>query len=168
MSEAAFAEHTEYLNNLKLRYSILKKSEGRLAELSLPEIEKRRDIPRQIRSEAVTLLSEILAHEIYFSSFTEGGTRSGAIKESYSSEDAFLYTVLRAALPFGSGFCAIDSDFGKISFRLLREPYEIFRGGRTPKLVLDLFEHAYFRDFGHKREEYLKSALFYLDLTRLN
>ena len=37
-----------------------------------------------------------------------------------------------------------------------------------PILALDLYEHAYFNDYGFNRDRYLRSALEYLDLERLN
>ena len=166
VSETAFAEHSAYLNNLKLRYSILEKSEAALSGLELSEIESHREIKGDIRREATSLLSEIKAHELYFSSFSERGCKCPALRGQYSSESAFVYELFKNALNYPYGFCCVSKSRGGIRFDCTEEPSQIFTK-RKPLLCIDIFEHAYFRDYGFRREEYLKNALSYLNLSRL-
>ena len=166
ISESAYSEHKEYVNNQKLLFSILKKIEPALSELSLSGIESLRRIDINIRAEAISYFSEIRAHELYFSSFCGGIGRSSRVREQYGSEDSFLYGILKKSLAFGQGFCYVGMDRGRIFWDCTENPYKMLWGGE-PMLVIDLCEHAYFRDFGHKREEYLRSALRFLDISRL-
>lgn len=166
VSETAFAEHSAYLNNLKLRYSILKKSEAALSGLELSEIERHREIGGDIRREAIRLLSEIKAHELYFSSFSARGGKCPVLKKQYSSESGFIYELLKNSLNFLYGFCYVYKSRSGIYYECAEEPAQIFNKCK-PLLCIDLFEHAYFRDYGFRREEYLKNALSYLNLSRL-
>ena len=164
LTERAYAEHKKYCNDLKLRYSVLKKSEGRLSGLSLSEIAHKREIKREIRTEAIRLHSEIAAHEIYFSSFSSVGTCSRLVKRCYGSEASFLYEIFKASRDFGEGFCFIGKRGEDIYFKCVKTPSDILLFSE-PTLAVDLFEHAYFRDFGHGREDYLNSALQRLNLS---
>ena len=166
VNEASYKEHAEYLNNLKLKYSILKKSESRLSGLELFEIDRHREIRREIRREALELLSEIKVHEIYFSSFGERGGKCPSLKEKYGSESSFLYEMLKKSVNFGDGFCYVYKVCGEVYFNCAKSPCDIFCTCE-PLVCIDLCEHAYFRDYGFKREEYLKRAFFYLNLSRI-
>lgn len=168
ISENTYRLHKEYLNTLRLRYSILIKSEPRLFELSIPDIKKYRRIKSDIKEEAIALYSQILSHELYFSSFGASGARSDAVRAEYGSESSFLYTTMRSALNFGEGYCFIIKSGGGIFAQNTKSPSEIYQNDRiTPKLCIDLYEHAYFRDYGFEREEYLSAALFHLNLSVL-
>ena len=64
------------------------------------------------------------------------------------------------------GFVCVYSCNGKVSikgggdFLSLCLPY-------LPLVCIDVCEHAYFLDYGFDKERYLKSALPYLDITKL-
>lgn len=168
ISENTYRQHKEYLNTLRLRYSILVKSEPQLFELGVSEIKKHRRIKSDVKEEAISMLSEIMAHELYFSSFGAVGTRSQAISAAYGSEGSFLYSTMRGALDFGEGFCFVIKSGDGIFVQNTKSPSEIYQNDRiSPKLCVDLYEHAYFCDYGFKREEYLNAALSHLDLKRL-
>lgn len=166
LSEHSVAEHKEYLNNLRLRYSILLKSEERLSGLTPTGIRQRRDIPRELRREALEILCEIRLHETYFSSFGKCGAHLSILREHYGSESSFLYEALRASRDFGAGYMTFGCIRGVPIFSVERTAIAAYNDNAV--LCIDLYEHAYFRDFGHKREEYLKAALMHLDLTRLS
>ena len=160
--------HREHLNNIKLRYSILEKSEPRLGGLTVGAIKTCRRVDSAIKSDAIALLSDISAHELYFSSYGMPGGRCERLRKTYGSESAFLYSVLKGALDFGEGYCFI-ADCGKairsINVKSAREIY--LEPKIVPKLCIDLYEHAYFGDYGFNREGYLSAALYSLDLSKL-
>ncbi len=169
LSENAYRLHKEYLNTLMLRYSILVKSEAQLFELGISDIKKHRRIKADVKEEAIELLSEIGAHELYFSSFCAPGTRSDPIRTAYGSESSFLYSTLRGAIGFGEGYCFVVKSANGIFALNTKSPKEIYLNDRiTPKLCIDLYEHAYFADYGFARKEYLTAALSHINLSVLS
>lgn len=156
--------HNDYLKSLKLRYSVLCKSAPVLKDLSLNEIWRR--LPRSdVKNEAIELLSEIKAHEICFDSFTKKRVPCKMVRERWGSESAFLFELFSAAKETKSGFLYIFSD-GEVSYELRDCGGFLFKN-RLPVLAVDLFEHAYFKDYGFDRKRYLESAIFSLDLSKI-
>ena len=164
LSENSIRGHKEYLAQLKLRYSVLVKSEPRLSDLSLDKIHKK-NLKNDIKIEAVTLLSEIKAHEIYFSSFAEGRGKYEKIKKKYLSADSLRYEIFSLAKRVHTGFLFVLQGRGEIRIDTCDKlPYFI---KQKPLLALDLCEHSYFIDYGFHRDEYLRQAVGYLDLSKI-
>ncbi len=156
--------HKEYLKKLKLKYSVLTKSDPRLLRLDI--FDMRRKLPRSdIKSEAMSLLSEILSHEIYFSSFSDKRIRCPRLCERYGSENSFLYELFSAAKPHCHGFLYIFSDKLGVRYEISDGNY-IFKNS-LPCLAVDLYEHAYFQDYRFDRERYLEAAISNLDLSKI-
>lgn len=149
--------HFSYLNDLKLKYSILEKSGvfqgGNKIKGNYSEVKK----------EAKNLRKEIDLHEIYFSSFAKNSPKCDFLKRFYSSKESFLYEIFVTAK-----HC--ESDFLIISRNKIGKPFisnsDDF-SGVTSILALDLSEHAYFFDYAFNKDEYIKRALNYLDLSKL-
>lgn len=164
LSEESVREHKAYLASLKLKYSILEKSIPRLKGVTLEEIYGLH-LSRSERREAVELYCEIRLHEVFFSSFSEHvGVPSRFIQEEYGSCASFIHEMQRASrrLSFGFACYCILGREGRIVAS--RNYEEIFEAG-TPVLALDVFEHAYFRDFGFDKGRYIASSLSHLDLS---
>lgn len=162
LSEEEILKHKEYLRQLKLKYSILEKS--------IPGIENKdfRDISRMLRTdereEVLKLLSKIRLHELYFSSFSDTPMKKNSfVSEQFGSEANFLYNLFKICKNAYPSFLCITVRKGRI-FPVLTED---FFSLNTPLLAIDLYEHAYFGDYGFNREKYLESALSYLDLDRI-
>ena len=68
LSERNIEMHKEYLNTLLCRYKIFEKSYPELSGKDISQIYRTKIINSE-RDAAIKLLSEILAHKIYFSSF---------------------------------------------------------------------------------------------------
>ena len=165
VSGGAHRLHAEELSRMKLRYSVLEKSVPAISGAEIKELLHQR-LPRDVKKEALEALGAIKAHELYFSSFAEGICRCDKIKARYTSENAFLYDLMREALRFGEGFCFLMIGRGGVYHLLTKTPFEAFvLPNATPILALDLYEHAYFIDYGFEREEYLKRALSHWNLT---
>lgn len=164
LSEGAIREHKEYLCELKHKASILKKSG---IELEKAARGGRCGVPLdgKERSEIEKLLHDIKMHEIYFSSFGRSFIPCPKIKERFGSENNFAYLVSRYAEKMADGFVCVWSDGrGRLSFsdsRELSRDAEIY-------LAIDLFEHAFFRDYGFKKDAYVRAALAHLDFSRIN
>ena len=165
ISDGARRLHIDELSRMRLRYSVLEKSIPALSGVGIREILKLK-LPRDVKREAVEAQGMIKAHELYFSSFAGGICRCDRIKEHHTSENAFLYDIMREALPFGEGFCFLMMGRSGVYHFLTKMPCEAFiKPFATPVLALDLYEHAYFIDYGFEREEYLKRALSFWNLT---
>lgn len=140
LSEENLSLHREHLSALRLK--------KRMAENALV---------------AQRIERQILSHELFFSSFRKERVRCERIREGYGSENRFCFSLKEYAEGFHSGFLYI--------FPLRRFPYVGF--GTEEKnldravLAIDLFEHAYFLDYGFDFCAYLEAALAHLDLSKL-
>ena len=164
LSESSIRGHKEYLSHLNLKYSVLQKSEPRLYDVPLDKIH-RINLKSDIKNEAVTLLSEIKAHEIYFASFSADLGKYEKIKKKYVSADSLRYEIFTAARRVLTGFLFVLLERGEVRISVVDKPP--FFSKSTPALALDLCEHSYFLDYGFHRDEYLRRAVGYLDLSKI-
>ena len=167
LSEESVFEHKAYLANLKLKYSILEKSIPSVKGRTLEEIYKLR-LSKAERRELTELYCEIRLHELFFTSFSEHrGIPSQYIEKKYSGCAAFLHELSTEAKRLSFGFvcyCVSHKEGVVISSRNYEE---IFACGE-PIIAIDVFEHAYFRDFGFDKGSYIRAALSALDLSRID
>ena len=157
LSKDNLALHLSYLNTFKLKLSILQKSDPKIADMDSYCGSK------VLRRDALKLKSEIDAHEVYFNSFSDKAFKCDFLKKYYSSKEAFCYDVFVQAKECESDFLFIGKGkYGKPEIFLRGD------GSRfTPCLAIDLSEHSYFLDYAFDREEYIRRAVSYLDLSRL-
>ncbi len=107
---------------------------------------------------------DIHSHEMYFSSFRRERVHGARVCRGYGSENAFAFELKEYGDLQGACFLYI--------FPLNRFPFVGFSA--NPKdafravLCIDLFEHAYFLDYGFDRSAYLTAALSHLDLSVLD
>lgn len=164
LSAASIREHKEHLRELRHKASILKKS-GVDFEKAAKGERCRVLLSKKERSEIEKLLHDIKMHEIYFSSFGQSFIPCQKIKQRFGSENNFAYLISRYAEQMNDGFLCVWSDRrGKIAFsdsRELAKDAEIF-------LAIDLYEHAYFKDYGFKKNAYVRAALAHFDFSRIN
>ena len=166
LSEENIALHREYLRQLKLKYSILEDSVEGLKGAELRDI-YRMKISQRDRSDAIGFLSEIKAHDIFFSSFSgEAYPRSDTVRKAYGSEAAFLNQLYRRCLSQKFGFVFVYAFNGGVEIEGFTDERDAFRYG-TPILAIDVCEHTYFLDYGFDKERYLLSSLPYLDISKL-
>ncbi len=113
--------------------------------------------------DASALQASIRSHELYFSSFRKERTPCERIRAGYRSENNFCFELLEYAKRQCLGFLYI--------YPMVRHPFVGF--GTDEKylsralLAVDLWEHAYFLDYGFNFASYLEAALSHLDLSRL-
>ena len=158
--------HSSYLEKARLKYSILEKSFEELKGKCAKDILNMR-LPRELKAEALHLLSEIESHELFFASFAERNNKCELIRKYYSSEESFLYEIYEKALKAFGDFLYICLDTrGKPTIATNSKLFELYPR-LEPKLCLDLCEHSYFMDYGFEREEYLRAAISHLDLIKL-
>ncbi len=159
-------KHKEHLKSLRLKYSILEKSIPKLkgAELSLvPHL----GIKRHEREEAISLMCDIISHEIYFSSFTDKYAPSPITAKHYGSENAFIYELYREARGKTHGFIYVYQDAAKKPIIHYAENGVMLIPKYRPSLVIDLCEHASFLDYGFEHDRYIENAASHLNLAKL-
>lgn len=163
-SEIAVGEHLAYRRRLAARLSLLKKSFPGKEALGTEEILSARlfGVQRQM----LPLAREILLHDVYFSSFSEGKEKASPALRRYSSDAAFRYALLERARETRDGFLCIFSDRQGDARSAIASPPD-FAFSVLPCLAVDLAEHAYFYDFGFDREKYLVEAISRLNLSLL-
>ena len=166
LTEENLRLHLSYLEDLKLKYSILIKSCPQIGGKNISELYKIR-VKNDIRHEALALLSEIEAHELYFSSFSEKITECKAIRDYYSSEEAFKYEIFEAAINSKDSFLFVCLDVrGKPNIVCGKESFDLFYTYK-PVLAIDMCEHSYFYDYAFERDEYLRRSITHLNLSRV-
>ncbi len=164
LSERNICLHREYLENCRLRLSILEKSGFPIADKSYFELCGMRGC--EAKEEILHLAGEIYRHELYFDSFGIGGEGCDCLKERYGSVAGFLYEVERAAIGEAGGFILVYFD-GK-SPVISHSSRELHRRYGAPRLAVDLAEHAYFIDYGFDKERYVRNAVSHLQLSKIH
>ena len=167
LSEGNVRRHLDHLRTMRLRYSIIEKSLPDIKGRSAEEIIKM-NLGREIKDEILSLLWYIRSHECFFDSFTDGPERAKVRLKHYCSREKLIYDLYTEAKEKKYGFLYLYRDrSGVVRYRFAEQNDGAFINYQ-PMLAIDLYEHAYFNDYGFNKEAFLKGALEYLDLARLN
>ncbi len=164
LSEGTIKEHREYLCELKHKAAILEKS-----GLCIKNIAQSKGggvhITRNEREKIKRLFFDIKMHELYFQSFSSMFMPCPKIKEGFGSENNFAFLITQLAEETECGFiCIYSNRQGAVNFCNAENlPY-----GAIPHMAIDLCEHAYFRDYGFKKDTYVRAALSHLDFSKIN
>ena len=108
-------------------------------------------------------------HGFYWMSLTpDGGAPDGALGDALardfgSVEAAVARLVDRGTKHFASGWVWLAADGGKLSIEETHDGDTLgvgptAQGDKTPLLVIDLWEHAYYLDRQNRRPEYLEAV----------
>jgi Fe-Mn family superoxide dismutase len=74
--------------------------------------------------------------------------------------DAFVAAFTEAATgQFGSGWAWLVLDGGKLGIETTANADSPLAHGRTPLLVVDVWEHAYYLDYQNRREEHVRAVV---------
>lgn len=165
LSEDNLNLHISHLKSESLRYSILEKSINKLSGLTIYEI-ARSGLKREERKEAISRLSYIESHKCYFDSFAHLNKKCDSLRRYFGSEEKFLYEIFEVARRGENGFTFVYVDNKGKPMIELASPHSAYLRF-SPILALDLYEHAYFLDYGFEREKYLRSAISRLDIEKL-
>lgn len=166
ISEEAIGLHKNYLENLKLEYSIYEKSAPEIKNMSISAIKRARKL--RYKDEILSLRVNLECHNLFFSSFGNEFQSSQAIKKAYGTEASFLYDMCNEARQWEtSGFLIIGLSNGRI-FKYVGQDLEDIFIKATPILAIDLCEHSYFLDYGFNKNAYLENAMKYLNLNKID
>ena len=168
LSEKSIEMHRGYLDSQKLKLSVFEASYPSIVGQDHREI-ARSSLPIAEKRQILDLISEIKAHEIFFDSFVKSGVeceKNREISGKFGSEAKFLYDLLRYAAD-KSGFLALYLNRNGRVCAYVGTDYQRLVLGYDVRLAIDLFEHAYFLDYGFDKEKYLSKALSRLNLSAL-
>ncbi|MBO5945086.1 MAG: hypothetical protein J6Q69_00610 [Clostridia bacterium] len=165
ISKTSEIMHKDLLHNLKLRQSIFEKSYPILCGKDIREIDKLK-IPYGEREEYKELLSNVYAHELFFSSLSDTPGINNTVRRTYGSEAAFLYELLNRCMKLDCGFLLIYRKGAGVGVYTGCDLVSIFMTYDV-RLAVDLYEHAYLFDYGFDKKSYLKAALSSLDLSKI-
>jgi superoxide dismutase len=165
LSEDAIELHKAYLNNLKLRYSVLEKCYPEIKGKSIQQLGRIKSIRRE--EKIIEAKGEIICHELFFNSFGSPYQSSKNAREQYRSEACFLYEMQELASNNYVKYIIAYTDYGKIKIKAINRFFEM-QSISNPVLSLDVCEHAYFMNYAFDKEKYIKSALSYVNLSQLD
>lgn len=110
--------------------------------------------------------AQIWNHTFYWKSLHPkgGGKPTGALKEkidaSFGSFEKFCEEWTDKSLKvFGSGWCWLVEDAGKLSIAQTKNADTPITSGQKPLLTIDVWEHAYYLDYQNKRKDYVEAVI---------
>ena len=108
-------------------------------------------------------VGQIYNHNVFWESMAPGGGGTppspilDKIKEAFGSFDAFKEQFVAAGLgQFGSGWVWLVENKGKLEIVKTANAESPLTDGKTPLLVCDVWEHAYYLDYQNRRADFLK------------
>lgn len=163
ISESNRMRHKEALGQDILRLGIIERSVPEVAVAEPVKIARMR-VPGLDMRAAAELKASIILHKVFFGSFlSEGFSQSAAVRLSFGSERSLCERMLGEGLALRLGFAALVKYDGKLAISASESALGVLKLG-DPLLAVDLFEHAYYGDFGFDKEAYLRAALSRLKL----
>lgn len=166
LSESSIELHREYLRQKKLKYSILEKSIKKLENANIYDIMKQNMVQRD-KKDALVLLGEIKAHELFFDSFVKNMyVPCPYVQLKFGSETNLMNEIYKCAEELCYGYVAICFSRSDIRVVGAEKGYQLFASGE-PLLVVDVCEHVYFSDYGFDKAAYLRQAIPHIDLRKI-
>ena len=163
-------EQTMRLHHDKHHQAYVDKANGalegtELADKPIEEVVKNLDaVPADKRGAVRNNGGGHLNHTLFWESMSPdgGGAPSGdlakAIDDAFGSFDAFKEQFEAAGVgQFGSGWAWLVVDGGKLAVTSTPNQDNPITDGKTPLLGNDVWEHAYYLKYPHRRPEYLKA-----------
>ena len=156
LSDRQFQEHLKLYQGYVKKYTEvgekLKSSNLDDANATLSEV-------RSLRQAETFSINGVKLHELYFENLGKekfDGRISQEITEKWKSFDNFKKSFSSAALSVrGWVVLAWDNDLGRLKI-YATDQHDISVWNAVPILVLDVYEHAYFIDFGTDRKAYVE------------
>ena len=127
----------------------------------------------ELKREETFAANGILLHEEYFDNLGGNGKESGhivdEIKEEFGSYEKFLDT-FKACSIAARGWVVLSLNLWDGRLHIYSQ--DIHNNGVVwscvPLLVLDVYEHAYFIDYGVKRKDYIEAFFKNLEWSEVN
>ena len=124
---------------------------------------------RELKVELARAVGGVKNHELYFNHLGGKGGEPGSalksqIEKDFGSYDRWL-TDFKAtgAAARGWAFLAWDREYGRLFNMIGDEQFSFPVWNSTPILAMDVFEHAFFIDFGSAKAPYIEKFFANLD-----
>lgn len=152
--------HQTYVNNLNAALEGHPELQAKPVEQLLREICK---VPETIRQAVINNGGGHANHSLFWESMTPGGggapggDLASAISASFGTFDAFKEQLSKAGMTrFGSGWAWLSVDSGgKLQVTSTTNAETPLMEGKTPILVLDVWEHAYYLKYQNRRADFI-------------
>ncbi|HET7597249.1 MAG TPA: superoxide dismutase [Burkholderiales bacterium] len=112
---------------------------------------------------------QVWNHNLFWNSMTPGGGREPSgnlrarIEQDFGSFEKLKETfVADAVAQFGSGWCWLIEDGGKLAVRATPNAVTPIVDGQRVLLTCDVWEHAYYLDYKNEREKFVKAFIDHL------
>ena len=110
--------------------------------------------------------AQVWNHSFYWNCMREGGggeptgPLADAINSAFGNYEEFAKQFSTAALTqFGSGWAWLVKNGDKVEIAKTANAENPLRGGQTPILTIDVWEHAYYVDYRNARPKYIETFL---------
>lgn len=160
MSEKTMLIHADklYQGYVKKKKDIQDKLDALPAE-ELANTNPHYSLVRELKAEETWAVNGVYLHEFYFASLGEASATSGALVEAITAVwgwDAFVATFSACGMA-ARGWVVLAWDTREARLRIYNADAHNQGGiwGAIPLLVLDVYEHAYFLDYGADRKAYI-------------
>lgn len=124
---------------------------------------------RELKVELARAIGGVKNHELYFSHLggkggQPGGSLKAQIEKDFGSFDKWLADFKATGVSArGWAWLAWDRDWGRLFNMIGDEQYAFPVWNAVPVLAMDLFEHAFFIDFGAAKAAYIEKFFVNLD-----
>lgn len=172
-NKPAFLSEKQFSEHLKLYEGYVKKSEEigeKLKSSSFDDANATFSEVRSLRNAETFAKNGIRLHELYFGSLGKGKL-SGKIKKLIEEKwgfEKFKKSFAASALSVrGWVILAYDLELKKINI-FATDQHDIAVWNAVPLLILDVYEHAYFMDYGTNRKQYVEDFFENIDWNEVS
>ncbi len=119
----------------------------------------------------------VFMHNVYFKQFSESpseisGDLKNNVEQIFGSYDTMIEQLKQKAMTqFGSGWSALVVDNSSKNLEIIQvanqDIAEVIKNNKTPIVVLDVWEHAYYLKYQNKRAEYLDEIVKIIDWNKV-
>lgn len=154
--------HATYVNNLNAAIENYDDLKSQTIEEILTNIDS---VPEEIRTAVRNNGGGHYCHTLFWNSMSPngGGEPTGPIQEeinkTFGSFEAFKDQLSQAAISrFGSGYgwLVLDEN-GQLEVLSTQNQNTPLKDGKTPLLIVDVWEHAYYLKYQNRRPEFIKN-----------
>ena len=169
ISQRTMDEHIKLYEGYVAKYNECMKLLEELPEEEYNKANPTFSLIRSIKVDITRAIGGIKNHEIYFGHLGgNGGEPKGKllaqIEKDFGSLNRFMKELKATALAArGWAWVAFDFNFKRLIIAIGDEQNTFPIWNATPILAIDMFEHAYFIDYGTARAKYLEAFFQNLD-----
>ncbi len=162
--------HQAYVDKLNTALEGHEELQNKSAEELLKDIES---VPEEIRTAVKNNGGGHLNHSFFWTILKKDVEPSGeileAINKEFGSFEEFKTQFKQAALTqFGSGWAWLVFSDGKLEIVKTKDQETPITQGKTPLLVIDVWEHAYYLKYQNKRPDYIDAFFNVIDWKQVN